>query len=436
MSARNTLRGKRRRIQVTIIAALAAVAVGLATYELRSTEGSHSQADLHVAPVASMKFDHRPSLLVVGDSYAATYPYAVADKMGWSLALDTRDGTGFVGRSDEHPTAGVPFIDRILGDAATYHVDYVLIDGGRNDLDLEPERVVAAADDYIDKVHLTWPKAKIVIILPTYATPDVTSNYPAVAEGLSRAAANVGGYVIDPVAQRWYSSDVDAKGLGSSAHLYPVGDSYYADKVVANLKQMFDPKPTLLVAGDSFAAGVGDPNNLTYPYLLAAKMGWNLALDAQGGTGFASGIDSLSPPTVPFIDRLGRNEATYNHHVEYVLVDGGRSDLGLPPEQTVAAADEYIKKVRSDWPNAKIIIILPNFPTPVVAENYPAVAQGLRSTAESVAAEVIDPKAQHWYSDIDGKTLMWRDGAHLNAKGDTYYADKVSDSLKQMGLGS
>lgn len=71
-----------------------------------------------------------------------------------------------------------------------------------------------------------------------------------------------------------------------------------------------------------------------------------------------------------------------------------------------------------------------------MAENYPAVAQGLRGTAESVAAEVIDPKARHWYSDIDGKSLMWRDGAHLNPNGDAYYAGKVIESLKQMGIAS
>jgi lysophospholipase L1-like esterase len=438
MSTPKTLRGARRRIQVVVVAALAAVAVGLATYELRDTEGPHSRAEMRsdVAPVAAMKFDHRPTLLVVGDSYAAAYPFAVADAMDWSLAVDTRDGTGFVSGADDRSTAAVPFGDRLGVDAATYHVDYVLIDGGRNDLDLEPQRVVAAADEYVDKVHSTWPSAKIIIILPTYATPDVASNYPAVAEGLSGAAERVGGYVIDPVAQRWYNSDVDAKGLGNSAHLYPVGDSFYANKVVANLKQMFDPKPTLLVAGDSFAAGVGDPNNATYPYLLAGKMGWNLALDAQGGTGFASGIDSLSPPTVPFIDRLGCDEAIYSRHVDYVLVDGGRSDLGLPPEEALTAADGYIKKIRSDWPKARIVIILPNFPTPVVAEHYPALAEGLRHTAESVGADVIDPVAQRWYSDVEGKTLMWRDGAHLNSKGDAYYAGKVADSLKRMGFGS
>jgi hypothetical protein len=431
-----TLRG-RRGIRVSVVAALTVIVLGLANYELRDTGQPHGQAEPHkVASTASMTFDHKPTLLVVGDAYAATYPDLVADKMGWSLVGDIRDGTGFVEGGDANPSGGAPFVARLAGDAAAYHVDYVLIDGGRDDLVLPPERVVAAADEYLGKVHSEWPKAKIILILPNYATSTPNDNYPAVALGLRSSAERVGAYVIDPVAQRWYS-DVDAKGLvWREAHLNSAGDSYYGDRVVENLKQMFDPKPVLLVAGDSFAAGVGDPNNPTYPYLVANRMGWNLALDAQGGTGFASGIDSLSPPTVPFIDRLDRDAATYAYHVDYVLIDGGRVDLDLPPERVVAAADEYVKKVRSDWPKARIIVVLPSFPTPVAAESYSAVAQGLRSAAESVGADLIDPTAQHWYRGIEGKTLMWRDGAHLNAKGETYYADKVIDNLKRMGLAS
>ena len=72
---------------------------------------------------------------------------------------------------------------------------------------------------------------------------------------------------------------------------------------------MFPDKPTLLVVGDSYAGGV-DPRAVNYPQLVADEMGWNLALDAQGGTGFVHGIDNLSPPRVPFIDRLDRDAAT------------------------------------------------------------------------------------------------------------------------------
>jgi hypothetical protein len=241
MSARNTLRGARRGIHVTVVAALASTVVGLAFHELRSTEPPRSQAEPHdVAPLVSMKFDYKPTLLVVEDSYAVTYPELVADRMGWSLALDAQDGTGFVRGIDNHDPARVPFIDRLDGDAATYHVDYVLIDGGRNDLGEPPEPVVAAADEYVKKVRSDWPSAKIVVMLPASATPDETANYPAVADGLRRTAESVGAYVIDPVAQGWYR-DIDVKPLlgQDGIHLVgTVGETYCADKIIENLKHM------------------------------------------------------------------------------------------------------------------------------------------------------------------------------------------------------
>jgi lysophospholipase L1-like esterase len=292
---------------------------------------------------------------------------------------------------------------------------------------------VAAADEYIKQVHSHWPKAKIVVVLPTSATPDVAANYSAVAEGLRRTAEGVGAYVIDPVAQRWYRG-VNANGLlwRDGTHLNSAGDAYYAGKIVENLKQMFDDKPKLLVVGDSFAGGVGDPNIVTYPDLVAEKMGWSVAVDAQGATGFLHGIDNLSPPQVPFIDRLDGDAATY--HPDYVLIDGGRNDLGEPPEPAVAAADEYIKQVRSVWPNAKMIIVLPALATSKV--DYVAVAEGLHRTAERVGAYVIDPVAQHWYRDIDVKRLLWRDNVNLNDAGEAYYADKIVENLRHLGFGA
>jgi GDSL-like Lipase/Acylhydrolase family len=240
MSARNTLRGARRAINVTVVAVSASTVVGLAYCGLHSTEPPHGQAEPHHgAPLASMMFDYKPTLLVVRDSYAIIYPDLVADRMGWSLALDGRDGTGFVRSVDMHNPERVPFIDRLDGDVATYRVDYVLIDGGRNDLGERPEPVVAAADEYIKKVRSDWPKAKIVIMLPASATADETANYPAVADGLRRTAESVGAYVIDPVAQGWYR-DIDVKPLlgQDGTHLNGNGETYCANKIIENLKLM------------------------------------------------------------------------------------------------------------------------------------------------------------------------------------------------------
>ncbi|MDT5136386.1 MAG: hypothetical protein QOD58_648 [Mycobacterium sp.] len=240
MSMRNTLRGARRGIKVTAVAALASTVVGLAFYELHSTEPPRGQIEAHhVAPVVALKFDHKPMLLVVRDSYTVTYPELIADRMGWTLAFDGQDGTGFVGSVDNNNPGRVPFIDRLDGDAATYHVDYVLIDGGRSDLGESTEPVVAAADEYVKKVRSDWPKAKIIVMLPTTAGPDENANYPALADGLRRTAESVGAYVIDPVAQGWYR-DIDAEPLlwQDGTHLNPNGETYYADKITENLKLM------------------------------------------------------------------------------------------------------------------------------------------------------------------------------------------------------
>lgn len=242
MSPRNSLSGMLRGINVTAVAALASAAVALAFHELRVTQPPRSQLEVHeAAPSVSMKFDYRPTLLVVRDSYASTYPEIIADRMDATLVLDGQDGTGFVRGLDLHNPARIPFIDRLDGDAAAYHVDYVLIDGGRNDLDASADSVVAAADEYVKKVRSDWPNAKIAIILPASATPDKTTNhYPAVADGLRRTAERVGAYVLDPVAQGWYR-DIDMKPLLSQDGTRLAGDAgetYYADKIIENLKLM------------------------------------------------------------------------------------------------------------------------------------------------------------------------------------------------------
>ncbi|MEY8014820.1 SGNH/GDSL hydrolase family protein [Mycobacterium servetii] len=436
MSVLEKLRGLPRAVGLGAVAVLALI-VGVVAYtELHDTDRPQRQAGpRYQPPLLSTMFDYKPTLLVVSDSYAGNYPDMVADKLGWSLAVDAQDGTGFVKGANKDSPDGKPFIDRLGSDAATYKVDYVLIDGGRRDLGESPDAVVAAVDRYINKVHAEWPGAKIIVVLPTSAAAEPSPNYPVVAQAIQHAAESVGAYVIDPVAQGWYR-DVDAKTLlwRDGAHLNYAGDLYYANKLIANLQQMFGRKPTCLVVGDSFGVGTGDPQVVTYPHLLADKIGCNLALDAEIGTGFLHSIDNLPIPTAPFIDRLARDEATYRYHVDYVLIDGGRDDLGSMPEPVVAAADEYIKRVRSDWPKAKIIIILPSYVTTQAASNFPAVAEGLRRAADSVGAHVIDPVAQGWYRGVDLKALLAPDGIHFNAEGNKYYADKIMENLSKMGL--
>jgi lysophospholipase L1-like esterase len=201
---------------------------------------------------------------------------------------------------------------------------------------------------------------------------------------------------------------------------------------VSSIGSMFDYKPTLLIVGDSFASGTGDPTFRPYPYLLADRLGWCLALDAEGGTGFVNVTAGGNSGRLPFIDRLARDGQLYD--VDYVLIDGGRNDLGLPPAEVIPAADEYMKKVRATWPKAKIIMMLPSYVAAEEASNYPAVSAGMRRSAEEVDAYVIDPVAEGWYRGRDLAPLFWNDGVHLNAEGNEYYASRIIDNIRSMGL--
>lgn len=218
---------------------------------------------------------------------------------------------------------------------------------------------------------------------------------------------------------QWHRGEVSAHGQES-------------DSTVPSIGSMFDYKPTLLIVGDSFAGGTGDPTFRPYPYLLGDRLGWSLTLDAQGGTGFVNVAGPAGSRGVPFIDRLARDGQLYN--ADYVLIDGGRNDLGLLPADVVPAADEYMKTVRATWPKAKIVVILPSYVSADEATNYRAVSEGMRRSAEEVNGYVIDPVAEGWYRGRDLAPLLWRDGVHLNAAGNEYYASRILDSMRAMGL--
>lgn len=244
MSALSKVGGARRVLPPIIVAVLAAIVAGLTYSQLQTLEPQRTPtAPPTVMPSLSTMFD-KATMLVVGDSYAAgtgdaqvvTYPHLIAKKFGWNLVLDAQPGTGFIAGGADGPSTREPFMDRLAQDAATPRVDYILIDGGREDLGQPADRVVAAAGEYIDKVRADFPHASIIVMVPTPAKVDVAPDYPEIAHGLQVAAEKVGGYVIDPVVERWYFDSGDKQLLSADGiHLNSDGQSYYADKIVANM---------------------------------------------------------------------------------------------------------------------------------------------------------------------------------------------------------
>lgn len=190
-------------------------------------------------------------------------------------------------------------------------------------------------------------------------------------------------------------------------------------------------QPVLLVIGDSYAAGI-DAQVTPYPEQLANRMGWHLEVDAQGGTGFVQGVPDADPPHVPFADRL--KETIAADHPDIILIDGGRNDLGRPPDQVLAAADSYIHRVHAAWPRAILFVVLPSFMTPEPPDTYLSLAQGLTDISNSVSASIIDPVAEGWWQNVNLDSMIWRDHIHPNTQGEYYYAMRIVGDFARQGM--
>jgi GDSL-like Lipase/Acylhydrolase family len=191
-------------------------------------------------------------------------------------------------------------------------------------------------------------------------------------------------------------------------------------------------QPTLLVIGDSYAAGQYDPTVTTYPIRVGEQMGWNVVTDASGGTGYLREVTEGLKPGEPVHQALPRrlDGDKVIPHVDYIIIDAGRNDYGLPTSELGSTADDYITKVHSMWPNATTVVMYPSFATGDMASQYPEFAAVLSQAASDVGAYVIDPVGQGWYRDIDLAPLLWKDHVHLNNNGQFYYAGKIVENLK------
>lgn len=196
-------------------------------------------------------------------------------------------------------------------------------------------------------------------------------------------------------------------------------------------------RPSLLVVTDSIGGGVADASIMKqYPEILADQFGWDLVLDAMGARGYLpSDLSSIGQNRVvdPFIDTLKYDAE--NYRADFIIVDGGRNDLGKNPYTVATAADRYLTELRQAYPDATIAVITPSYISPEGSgQNYDVIAKQIYATSDKIGAHVIDPVAEGWYQNVDLSKLLWTDGFHLNGEGAKFYADKVGADIERLGI--
>lgn len=204
------------------------------------------------------------------------------------------------------------------------------------------------------------------------------------------------------------------QSLGTSANS--------SDTPISELATYVD-RPATLWVGDSFTQ-----SDAAYPKIVCAKLGWYCNIDAQGSTAFINSGALELHDTDRFIDRVATSAERYK--ADLIIIDGGRNDMSLDGADVSEAVGEYLEAVSNVWPDAKLAIIVPFRPEVEPSYSYSTFMPGIRDVADSFGATVLDPYTEGWFVGADISAMLIEDQLHPNARGNSYIAAKLEDSLK------
>jgi len=227
--------------------------------------GGVLEAPATVRAVARAVSLRRPVALFIGDSYAAGsggagvrrgFACLTARAMGWVCLDDGEPGTGYTNAGKVHGAGNDTYPARALGggtepadatDATEAtepteptdpaDVDVVVVTGGRNDAASPVQVRVAAAGLTLDRLRVAYPNARIVVVGPFWVDDDVPPSLLAFDEGLRAAAAARSLTFLDPIRDRWLTTDQRARWIAADGvHPSVAGHQRIAAKLVAGLE--------------------------------------------------------------------------------------------------------------------------------------------------------------------------------------------------------
>ena len=181
-----------------------------------------------------------------------------------------------------------------------------------------------------------------------------------------------------------------------------------------------------LFFGDSLMHGTGaQPTRPVMARVAARQLGWDITVDAVGGTGFTTGGHRGRP----YLERLSR-PGVLSTPYDVVLIEGGTNDKAADPatmrERTTATVDY----VRSRLPTAEIVL-MGAFNPP--GRRYDARRVTIDAVIRSVAIEqslpYFSPISGKWTKG-QGKRFLCPDGLHPSTYGYGVMAARLVSALR------
>jgi lysophospholipase L1-like esterase len=249
---------RRRRILLATLVAVAGTAIVVAG------TAAHTAGPSHHSVVAAARLDHSPSprssanaarsadpsappsirdVLFVGASYTAGlgaspstngYAYDIGREPGWRTQVYGVSGTGFL---NPGPRGNETFAERIAHLPTRPRPDFVVFQGGRNDVGYPPADLRAAAIKTAELTRKRFAGAQVIFLGPIPAHVPAPPEQLAVAATLRAAAVSSKAIFIDPIAQSWITPRNESGFAGHvPAHPDNSGYAYIAQQLLENLR--------------------------------------------------------------------------------------------------------------------------------------------------------------------------------------------------------
>lgn len=193
----------------------------------------------HVATDADGR-GRRYQVAVIGDSFTSGSSEGGVGPNGWpalarkslgdeNIDIDIRyapeGGAGYAAVGNYGGVFGDQ-VDAVVGIAS----DLVVFFGSTNDGVAPPDELRTAVGDDLARAKALAPNAKLLVIGPTWPTPEPPAEMVGARDILRDQATAAGAVFVDPLAERWIAEAPQMIG-GDGIHPTDEGHKYLAEKI-------------------------------------------------------------------------------------------------------------------------------------------------------------------------------------------------------------
>ncbi|RDH77721.1 SGNH/GDSL hydrolase family protein [Mycolicibacterium moriokaense] len=205
------------------------------------------------SPTTTSAIPAAAEVAIIGDTYTAGTAIGGQGPDGWPALVTARlrrqnidiapsveaeDGSGYATPGAGQGDTFSDQIPKVVRKADRL----VVIFGSSGDPAVPPDQLQPAVRQTLDAAHAAAPKAKIVVIGPTWTTPDPTPDILQTRDAINAEADATGAVFVDPIAARWFVDRPDLLGPDGNTPT-DAGHAYMADAIAPIIAQQLASTP-------------------------------------------------------------------------------------------------------------------------------------------------------------------------------------------------